>query len=188
MEVTVQHLCGTNREIADRARTTIGLDEGTKEVSEKYMRRLFLCEHSPIRTQMYKIKFDGIPYWVAMHFVRHKIGVEHFVSTQRDDRVIDTSIPRSKKEQGELVKYEMVLNSQAIINISRKRLCNCASKETQLAWKKALEKLVEINPTLVSVCIPDCIYRGWCYEHKTCGYHKTQTYQILLNSYKKDIN
>ena len=48
MKVTVTHLMGTNREIADYARTTIGLNGGDKEVSDEYMRKLYLCEHSPI--------------------------------------------------------------------------------------------------------------------------------------------
>lgn len=188
MIITVEHLYGTSREIADRARTTIGLDEGTKEVSEKYMRKLYLCEHSPIRTQMYRIKFDGIPYWIAMHFCRHKNGAEHFVSTQRDDRAIDTSIPRDKKGQGELVKYEIVLNSQAIINISRKRLCSCADVKTRIAWKRALTELEKINPTLVNACVPDCVYRGHCYEHKTCGFHKSDIFKDMVEFYREGIN
>ena len=74
MKVTVTHLMGNNREIADYARTTIGLNGGDKEVSDKYMRKLYLCEHSPIRNQVYKIRFEGIPYYIGMHFARHKIG------------------------------------------------------------------------------------------------------------------
>ena len=82
MKVTVTHLMGTNREIADYARTTIGLNGGDKKVSDEYMRKLYLCEHSPIRNQWYKIRFEDIPYCIGMHFARHKIGVEHFFSTQ----------------------------------------------------------------------------------------------------------
>ena len=40
MKVTVTHLMGTNREIADYARTTIGLNGGDKKVSDEYMRKL----------------------------------------------------------------------------------------------------------------------------------------------------
>lgn len=185
MKVEVKHISGTWREVADRARTTIGLEEGDKPISESYMRKLYLCEHSPIRTEIYKIKFTDIPYWVTMHFARHKVGVEHFVSTQRTDR---TGQNRDNKVQSEPVLYEMVLNSQAIINISRKRLCNCASKETRKAWQMALEELKKINPVLVKACVPDCVYRGWCYEHKSCNYHLTDKFMKDLNDYRENIN
>ena len=76
------------------------------------MRKLYLCEHSPIRNQWYKIRFEDIPYCIGMHFARHKIGVEHFFSTQRSDR---TGIDRSERKQTDPVLYEMVANAQAII-------------------------------------------------------------------------
>lgn len=185
MKVTVTHLMGNNREIADYARTTIGLDGGDKEVSDEYMRKLYLCEHSPIRNQVYKIRFEGIPYSTGMHFARHKIGVEHFFSTQRGDR---TGIDRSKRKQTDPVLYEMVVNSQAIVNISRKRLCNCADKETIRTWKMALEELKKINHKLVKTCVPECVYRGWCYEHKSCNYHLTEKFMKDLNNYRENIN
>ena len=185
MKVTVTHLYGTSREVADRARTTIGLGEGQKPVSDDYMRRLYLSEHSPIRTQLYKIKFEGIPYAIGMHFARHKIGVEHFFSTQRTDR---TGIDRSERKQTDPVLYEMVANPQAIITISRKRLCNCADKDTIKAWKLALEKLKEINKPLYDACVPDCVYRGWCMEHKSCNFHKSDLFKEMLHKYRMNIN
>lgn len=188
LKVTVESFAGTPRNVADLARTTIGMEDGDKEVSKNYIRKMYLCEHSPIRADMYLITFENIPYWVAMHFCRHKIGVEHFVSTQRDDRQINVDVPRSEKGQGEPVRYRMLLNSQAIINISRKRLCNCASKETQYVWRKVIERLRLINKELVDCCVPDCIYRGWCYEHKSCNYHKTRTFRMSLNDYRDNIN
>lgn len=53
-------------------------------ISEKDAYRL---EHSPIRTQEYLIKMEGIPSFVSGHFCRHKIGCEHYVQTNRDDRI-----------------------------------------------------------------------------------------------------
>lgn len=188
LNVTVQHFAGTPRQVADLARTTIGLEDGDKRVSESYMRKMYLCEHSPIRAEMYLITFENIPYWVVMHFARHKTGVEHFVSTQRDDRQIDIDVPRDKKGQGEPVRYRMLINAQAIITISRKRLCNGASPETIHSWKQALNKLEETNPMLRMCCVPDCIYRGWCYEHKSCGYHKKVGFRRRLGEYREGIN
>ena len=111
--------------------------------------------------------------------------VEHYFSTQRSDR---TGIDRSERKQTDAVLYEMVANAQAIITISRKRLCNCADKDTIKAWKMALEELKKINPVLVKACVPDCVYRGWCYEHKSCNYHLTDKFMKDLNDYRENIN
>ena len=56
------------------------------ETSNMTLEKIYKCEHSPIRTQMFWIEVLGIPSFASVHFVRHKIGVEHFVSTNREDR------------------------------------------------------------------------------------------------------
>lgn len=94
MEVRVLDILGTNRQVANAARATINLDGGTKEVSDNYMRTLYLCEHSPIRLKQFYIEVKDIPYWIVMHFTRHKFGIEHWISTQRDDK---TGEDRNKK-------------------------------------------------------------------------------------------
>lgn len=184
VKITVEKLCGTPREVADRARTTIGLGEGTKEVSEAYMRKMYLCEHSPSRTEMYKIKFENIPYWIAMHLCRHKIGVEHFVSTQRTDRTGKSD----RGQQDAPVLYEMVLNAQAFINISRRRCCMCASTETRQIWKNVIEELRKINPSLAMCCVKECVYRGHCFEYKSCNYHSSDAFNDELIEYRNGIN
>lgn len=120
-----------------------------------------------------------------MHFVRHKIGIEHWVRTQREDR---TGIDRDGLQQGNIVEHEFMASSQAMINVSRKRLCNQASKETREAWELVLETIKDTEPELFNVCVPDCIYRGWCYEFKSCGYHKTEKFQESLKIYRNSIN
>jgi len=87
-----------------------------------------------------------------------------------------------------LVDVEGQANAQAIINISRKRLCSKASQETRQAWAAFLNNLKELEPELVSVCVPDCIYRGWCYEYNSCNYHHTSAYQKQLALYRSNIN
>lgn len=173
IKVTVKHFSGTNRQIADRARTTIGLGEGTKELTTAYMNKLYKCEHSVIRVQTYLVKIENIPYWIVMHLVRHKIGIEHWVRTQRDDRLI-SDVPRDEKGQGEPVTYEFLANAQALIAISRKRLCFCAHYKTVAIWETVIDELRKINPTLADNCVRECTYRnGFCPEHKTCGYNQS---------------
>ena len=111
---------GTWREVADAARTTIRQDEGTKEPSSKWKKRILLAEHSPIRKLCFNWKWLDLPYWVSVHFVRHKYGIEHFVSTQRTDR---TGVVRDANRQDAPVMHECFANAQAVMFISRRRLC-----------------------------------------------------------------
>lgn len=66
-----------------------------------------------------------------------------------------------------------IMNAEAIINMSRKRLCKKASKETREAWTEVLLELNKVDTELVKHCIPQCIQCGYCPEPKGCGYIKT---------------
>jgi hypothetical protein len=167
--------------VLNAARTTVGKENAEKEPSSNWKKRILLAEHSPIRLLLVDWKWLGLRSWVSVHFVRHKIGIEHFVKTQRTDR---TGMARDKIPQDALVDHECVGNAQSIINISRKRLCSTASLETREAWKIFLEKLKEEEPELVSVCVPECIYRGFCTELKCCGYAETIGYMEKLKEYR----
>lgn len=182
MKVDIISIYGTWREIANSARTTIGLDGTNGKVSDSWKKRMLLCEHSPTRKLKVSWKWTDLPYWISTHFVRHKFGIEHFVSTQRTDR---TGIDRNELPQGSLVMHEAEANAQTIINISRRRLCTSSSVETRNAWRSFLDELKKEEPELVSVCVPDCIYRGHCYEYQTCGFSQTPEYKKQLEDYRR---
>ena len=181
VKVTVTSVGGSYRDVADAARTTIGLTEGDKKVTDTYMKKMYKCEHSPIRLREFKIVIENCPSWVATHFCRHHIGVEKFVSTQRSDR---TGINRNKLPQDAPVRLQMNCNAQAMINISRKRLCYQASYETRIVWLKVLEELKKIDRPLYECCVQECCYRGFCPEYKGCGYDKTEAFKEELNKYR----
>ncbi|MFL0195349.1 hypothetical protein ACJDU8_07190 [Clostridium sp. WILCCON 0269] len=65
-----------------------------------------------------------------------------------------------------IIEHEFIATTQVMINISRKRLCNQASKETREVWQEVLNYIKDVEPELYNVCVPDCIYREWCYEYK----------------------
>ena len=171
------------QEIKNAVMTTVSKETG-KYPDSTWKRRLLISEHSPIRKLTLSWKWVDIPYWVSVHLVRHKIGIEHFVSTQRSDR---TGISRDELPQGSFVNHECCANAQAIITISRKRLCNSASKETRAAWKLFLDSFKEKEPELYSVCVPECVYRGWCTEFFTCGYDKTEAFKEELDKYRNNF-
>lgn len=174
---------GTRREVANACRTTINMQPSEKEVSDKYFKRLLLSEHSPIRRMSLAWKWTDLPYYVSTHFVRHKIGIEHFIRTQRTDR---TGIDRSLIPQGAFVEHECEATYQAIINISRKRLCKCADEKTIEAWSKFLYNVVlPTDEVLYSVCVPQCVREGHCYEFKSCGYTKSENFSKACEEYRK---
>ena len=129
--------------------------------------RLLLSEHSPIRKIKINYIWLGLKSWVSVHYTRHSVGISHFVSTSRTDR---TGIDRDKLPQSNPVNHEFEANAQAIINISQKRLCFQASKDTTDAWIKFLEDLKEVEPDLYQVCVPSCIYRCGCPEVFGCPF------------------
>ena len=185
MKVEIKNTYGTWREIADAARTTIGMEAGEGEPKSSWKKRMLLAEHSPIRKLKISAKFTGLLSWVSVHFVRHKHGIEHWVQSQRTDR---TGRDRNELPQSELVDHEFEANAQAIINISRKRLCSLASPETRIAWSLFLAHIEKNNPELAVISVPDCIYRGHCYEYSSCGYHHTEDFKERLADYRAGVN
>ena len=184
MEQTVLRylkVIGSWRDVADAARTTIRMGAGTKEPTSAWKRRILLAEHSPIRKLLVSWKWGNLPYWVSVHFVRHKYGIEHFVSTQRTDR---TGEDRTVKQQDAPVEHECFANAAELMFISRRRLCSQASPETRAAWKMVIDALAEKEPELASCCVPECVYRGFCPEFKSCGYVDTPAYAEVVKRYR----
>lgn len=164
--------------------TTINKESG-KYPDSKWKKKILLCEHSPIRKLKVYWKWKDLKYWVSVHFVRHKIGIEHWVSTQRPDRTENQDKDRDKLPQGALVSHACEADAQALINISRKRLCMCASTQTRLAWKAVKEMVAEAEPELASCMVRECVYRGFCPEIHSCGYCNTNEYKKELEKYRK---
>lgn len=168
------------QDVKDAAMTTVGKETG-KYPTDKWKKGMLLAEHSPIRKILFGYTFGNIKYWIVGHFVRHKVGIEHWVTSQRDDR---TGIDRNTSTQDAPVRYEFSANAQALINISRKRLCGKAHAETRAAWKQVREAVAEHDPVIASVMVPECVYRGFCPEMQSCGYAETEAYQKAVEKYR----
>lgn len=171
------------------ARRTIGKEPLNKEPSKSWRAKMLLAEHSPIRLVEFEWTWKDIMQWVTTHLVRHHEGCEKFVHTQRGDRraILDEYNVSSRNElpQGATNDMDMTANAQALINISRKRLCNCASKETREAWKQVQDAIREVDPVMADKMVPECIYRGFCPEFMNpCGYANTEKYKQDLERYR----
>ncbi len=128
--------------------------------------RMYKAEHSPIRTQEFRVRMLGIPTFVSVHLVRHKFGVEHFVKSNREDRPGYTG----NGGRDHPVNHDMVLNAQALISMSRKRLCYHAHEKTREVMQLIRVRMADVDLALARAMVPDCIYRGnTCFELKFCG-------------------
>lgn len=137
-----------------------------KEMSQELKAKYLRSEHSPIRALQFIIKME-IPYYVSTHLVRHKYGVEHFIQSQRNDR--QDKYDREQAPQGALVSHIMLVNAQALMAMSRKRLCGKADKTTQKVWRTVVKKVLETNPEFKEVLVPNCEYLHSCPEFQSCG-------------------
>ena len=166
------------------ARTTIGREGEGLYPTDAWKKNILLAEHSPIRRLKFSWKWVGLKSWVSVHFVRHWLGILHWVKSQRPDR---GGVDRDNSPQNTLIDHECEANAQALINISRKRLCSQASPETRQAWQEVKDEVAKYDPVLASVMVKECIYRGFCpdMENSKCRYSETEAFKKELEEYRK---
>lgn len=170
-------------------------------------------QHSPIRTQIFWVECGDIPLFVASHLVRHNVGVQFFQLSKRTDRgsedfraVCDNlanSIIFENTEDGaqdlankvrELsIKFDrytpvnlaFIVNAEALMNMSHKRLCMKASAETRIIMSEICEKVGEVDAALLPHLVPQCVYRGGiCSEPISCRWINSDAGIEVLNEYK----
>lgn len=86
--------------------------------------------------------------------------------------------------QGAEVEMEIEANAQALINMSRKRLCNQAHPETRQVMEEIKKEVSKRDEFLAEVMVRECVYRGYCPEVKSCGYDKTDKFKKELEEYR----
>lgn len=182
MEVKVTQETPWKRAL-NAARRTIGKEPIDKEPSDNWKAKVLLAEHSPIKLVEYLISFKDLKQWVGVHILRHGFTLP-FIHSQREDRR-KLDVPRDELPQGEPNDQDFVVNAQTLINISRKRLCTCASKETREAWQAVKDEIRKFDPVMADKMVRNCVYRGFCPELKCCGYCNTEAFFKELEAYRK---
>lgn len=147
----------------------MGKDPTENHPSYEFITDILISEHSPIRLGHISWTWEGIKSWVSVHFARHWLGWDKFVSTQRSDR---TGEDRDNKPQDSPVDMDINANLQALINVGRFRLCYKASPETREEMESVKRAIEKVEPQVADVIVPNCIYRCGCPEFKSCGYFK----------------
>lgn len=162
---------GDWQEVVDDCRATVGKESLGKEPSAEFKAKILIAEHSPIRDIIIRWRWEHMPHWVVVHWVRHKW--EKFVETMRTDR---TGIDRNKMPQDEPSNMTCEANAQHLIDTFRKRLCFQASNETRMSAEEFKLKLKEspdnavYEPELSDVLVPNCVYRCGCPEMVPCKF------------------
>lgn len=149
------------------ALNTAGKEYTGTVVSDKWKKQILTAGHSPIRTLMFTIKMQ-IPYYVSTHFVRHKIGVEHYVQSQRNDR--QSNYDRELAPQNAIVSHIMEVNAEQLMFMAHRRLCNKADKTTKYVMTKICMEVIKVNPELKDFLVPMCQHLSRCPEFVPCGY------------------
>ena len=150
---------------------TVGkkLSSTTKTVDIEWKKKLLASEHSPIRELWFGIKLQ-IPYYIQNHIVRHHIGCNHYVSTQRDDRHPEREKSREELPQGVFVSHILSINAQELMFFMRKRLCNQADPLMRYVANMIKQKVLRANPEFEGLLVPLCEYRnGKCTEMFPCA-------------------
>lgn len=159
-----------------RAKTLACNTVGKKAINlptEEWKHKLLKSEHSPARTLMFTIKLT-IPYYVSVHYVRHKFGVEHFVTSQRNDR--QNNYDRTKAPQDTEVTHIMDINATELIFMSHRRLCAQADPFTRTVMKEICDQISEKCPEFKDLLVPQCEYLHECPEFFPCGHWKERVY------------
>jgi len=145
----------------------------------------YQTEHSPIRTQIFWVEMNGIESFVSTHFVRHKIGVEHYVKSNRDDLTGSNEVI----DRNTLVNHAMLINSAALISMARKRLCLKSHRKTTAVMAKIVHEIMGIDLDLYKYLVPECVYRNkFCPEVKECPAGLNKVYAAYIRRNKECQN
>ena len=92
---------------------------------------------------------------------------------------------RDELPQGAEIEMDIEANAQALINMSRKRLCSQASPETREVMVEMKKEVAKQDPIMAEAMVRECVYRGYCPEMWSCGYDKTEKFKEEVAAYRK---
>ena len=105
------------------ALNTIGKKYAGTEITDAWKHAILKAEHSPIRTLMFTIRLT-IPYFVSVHLVRHKIGIEHYVQSQRNDRQTNYLRAKTSWKESRTISGRPVMTVRKPFLLQSRRECS----------------------------------------------------------------
>jgi len=159
--------------MADTAAFTQGMK--SFEFNERFLRDAIISRHSIIRTAIFRVAVFGIPYYSHVHFVRHSVGHNHFVRSQRPDSMNPVEYDRASAPQDMPVDWCDILNMEALFTMMGKRLCKQADPITRAVAQDIKWAFISSNDLYTALvgeyCLPQCEWKGgYCPEtFRSCG-------------------
>ena len=150
----------------DRALVTVG-KKAVNPPDFEWKVKMLRCRHSPIRKLPFSFYISDMPYWLHVELVRHHVGFQPYVKSQRDDRN-NNEVPRGKKPQDAPVNMIIDLNAETLMTIMNKRLCGAATKEMQELMLTIRKEVIKTNPEFAEFLVPMCLYHNRCNEFVSC--------------------
>ena len=136
--------------------------------TKEWKQKMLAARHSPIRELRFVFRITDVPYWVSVHLVRHHVGCQPYVRSQRNDR--QNQYDRTKAPQDAPVDMIWSLNAEALMTVANKRLCNLAAFETRDVVEKMCALAAQSNPEIAPYLVPMCTWKGGvCDEINSCG-------------------
>lgn len=87
------------------------------------------------------------------------------------------------------VNLSLLVNAQSLIDMAKLRLCNQAHAETRIVFNCIKEEIAKIDPSLASMMVRKCVYRGGlCGEMRCCGFNNTQAFQSEMKDYASNFS
>lgn len=183
--------------------------------SKQSLLSIYKAEHSPVRTQIFWVKFTTIPLFIATHLIRHHVGSTPYQLTCRDDRDggnpgIQAKVDQIKGlvESGNLdeavevldwlpenvdrytpVNLGLLLNAQSVIDMSKLRICLQAHPETRAVFHEFKRQMATVDPDLAKMMVRKCVYRGGlCGEPRCCKFNTTPAFKKEFEEYLSNFS
>ena len=152
-------------EVKRRALVTIGKSPLTPP-DASWKCAMLNARHSPIRYLRFSFYIKDIPSWISVHLARH-VHAQPYIKSNRNDRQSD--FDRNTAPQNSPVHMIYDVNAEELMTIANKRLCGCASPETQEVVQQMCNAVIKVCPEFTAFLVPACVYNGKCHEYKPCG-------------------
>lgn len=168
LKTQIQRITADWTEVKNECRNTTNKGATDTPATKEFIQNILISEHSPIRLVKVKYRWEGIKSWISVHFARHWLGFDKWISTQRTDR---TGVDRDSAPQDTPVNMDVEANAQALINVARYRLCNQAASETRKYMVDLKFAIKDAGQNELSdVLVPNCVYRCGCPEFTPCPF------------------
>jgi hypothetical protein len=174
MKVDYERLVGPEYMLA-AMRVTKGKDMRVKKLPKlETWHEMILSEHSSDRSVKYRVYVEDIPYFAHTHIIRHHVGFEPYVYSQRDDLGLYETSDRDKLPQDTPINFMFDANAQALVTIARKRLCYKSHRFAQKVFEQLRVALVysgdDYDRVLGNLLMRPCSWwAGYCAEPSPCG-------------------